>query len=180
MLEASLAALDIWSVECDFLINGGIANHVHSSIPTWTNATPRHTRCQTTDSLAIRHSAMAHNLETPVDVLVCFAHARGDHFPHWMLMLQTQGSRFGTWIHSTGGPTQNLPYTCTIQANKRVDSRGIESTELIGTIPAKDLNKVKAAAKRVQPQQCQMYVVSVVSELEKKGLLPQGTTAQVR
>lgn len=67
-------------------------------------------------------------------------------------MLQTQGSMFGTWIHSTGGPIQDSPLTCTIQANKRVNSHGIEHTELIGTISPKDINKVNAAAKGVQPQ----------------------------
>ncbi|KAL8935694.1 MAG: hypothetical protein Q9211_004559, partial [Gyalolechia sp. 1 TL-2023] len=96
-----------------------------------------------------------------------------------MLMLQTRGAPVGTWIHSTGGPTLNAPYICTIQANKRVNSRDIESTDFLGTISPKDFNKVKAAAKRVPPQQCQMYVVTVTSELEKKGLLPNGTTARL-
>lgn len=122
---------------------------------------------------------MSHDPETPIDIYVCFGHERGTHYPHWMLMLRNRGSMVGTWIHSTGGPTQNTPYACTIQANKRVNSHGIESTELLGTISLKDVNKVKAAAKRVPPQQCQMYVVTLASELEKKGLLPNGVTARL-
>ena len=78
---------------------------------------------------------------------------------------------FGTWNHSTGEPIQKSPYTCTIKANKRVNSHRIEHTELIGIISPKDINTVNAAAKGVQPQQCQMYFVSLVLELENKGLL---------
>ncbi|KAL8946682.1 MAG: hypothetical protein Q9183_007875 [Haloplaca sp. 2 TL-2023] len=85
----------------------------------------------------------------------------------------------GTWTHSTGGPTQNTPYACKIQANKRVNSHGIESTELLGTISPKDINNVHAAAKRVPPQQCQIYVVTSTSELEKKALLPHSVTSRL-
>lgn len=32
-------------------------------------------------------------------------------------------------------------------------------------------------AKCIEPQQCQMYVLAVIAELEKNGLLPEGRTA---
>ena len=43
-----------------------------------------------------------------------------------------------------------------------------------------DLNKVIAAAKRIEPQQCQMYVVAVVAKLDRKGLLPAGRTSLLK
>lgn len=67
----------------------------------------------------------------------------------------------------------------TIEANKRVNSRGIESIELLGTVSPKDVKKIIAAAKRVPLQQCQMYVITVASELEKRGFLQNGTTSRL-
>ena len=110
----------------------------------------------------------------PVNVLVCYSKERGTKYPHWMLMLVPQGRQRGTWYHSVGGPTQDRPYEVAIEANKRTDSHGIESTELVGTIQAKDVNKVKAAAQRTPAQQCQRNVVHLVHNLEKKGLTRPG------
>jgi len=115
----------------------------------------------------------------PIDVLVCYEKERGTKYPHWMLMLVSQGGQRGTWYHSTGGPTQGTPYAVTIEANKRLDSHGIQSTEQIGTIMPKDVNKVKAAAQRVQPQQCQRYVVHLVHGLEKKDLARAGEAVRL-
>lgn len=94
-------------------------------------------------------------------------------------MLRSKDSNFGTWYHSTGGPTRNEPYKVTIQANKRVDSHGTQSTECLGTISPRDVSKVTAAAKRVPPQQCQKYVVSLIAELENRHLLPYGHAARL-
>lgn len=94
-------------------------------------------------------------------------------------MLRSRDSTHSTWYHSTGGPTQNAPYQVTIQDHKRVASHGIKSLQLLGTISPKDQNKVKAAAQRVPAQQCQRYVVALISELEHKGLLPPGQAAQL-
>lgn len=113
----------------------------------------------------------------PVKVYVCYAHERGDSYPHWLLSLHSPGASKCTWIHSTGGPSQQKGYEYTCQADKPVISRGIASTSLLGTVSPRDVNKVLAASKRIEPQQYQMYVVAVVAELEKKGLLPPGKTA---
>src|SRR5947209_2517838 len=110
----------------------------------------------------------------PIDVYVCFGVERGTKYPHWMLMLRSRDSARGTWYHSIGGPSQNRPYEVEIAANKRVDSRGIQSMERIGTISVNDVNKVRAAAQRVPAQQCQRYVVALVAELEHRGLIPPG------
>ena len=108
---------------------------------------------------------------------MCYGHEGSQHYPHWLLSLRTSNATKCTWIHSTGGPSQNKNYERSIQAGKSVESRGIASTSFQGNISARDVSKVIAAAKRVEPQQCQMYVVAVIAELEKKGLLPQGRTA---
>lgn len=122
---------------------------------------------------------MSFDPNLPVDVYVCFGVERGTKFPHWMLMLRERDSIFGTWYHSTGGPSQSRPYEVTVQGHKRVDSHGIQSIELLGTIRATDVAKVTSAAKRIQPQQCQTYVVSLVAELENRRLLPPGHAAQL-
>jgi len=123
---------------------------------------------------------MPFNPNQPIEVHVCYAHERGDNHPHWLLSLKSPYAAKCTWIHSTGGPSQKRHYECTIQADKPIISRGIASTSLLGTVSPRDLNKVLAAAKRIEPQQCQMYVVAVVAQLEKKGLLPRGKTAYLK
>jgi len=115
----------------------------------------------------------------PADVYICYGVERETKFPHWMLMIRSRDSAYGTWYHSTGGPTQNIPYQVTVQDHKRAASPGIGSLQLLGTISPKDQNKVKAAAQRVPPQQCQRYVVALISELEHRGLLPPGRAAQL-
>lgn len=90
-------------------------------------------------------------------------------------MLLPPGNPYCTWYHVTGGPTQGLQYTLQIQANKRVDSFGIASKTRIGTIPATEVNKVKAAAQAVPLQRCQRWTVAVLGRLEQKGLVPPGT-----
>ncbi|CAK3799037.1 Hypothetical predicted protein [Lecanosticta acicola] len=115
----------------------------------------------------------------PIDVLVCYGKERGTRYPHWMLMLISQGAQRGTWYHAVGGPTQHAPYSLAVQADKRLDSHGIETTELIGSIMPKDVNKFKSAAQRVKPQQCQRFVVAVVHELEKKELINRGEAVRL-
>jgi hypothetical protein len=119
---------------------------------------------------------MSFNHSLPVDIELAIGVERGTKFPHWMLMLRHQNAPTGTWYHSTGGPSQNRPYKLEIQGGKRSNSRGIQSLELLGTISGEDVKKVTAAAKRVQPQQCQTFVVSMVYELERKNMVPPGTT----
>ena len=120
---------------------------------------------------------MSFNPHHPVEVHVCYGHESTQHHPHWLLSLQSSNSTNCAWIHSTGGPSQNRNYECSIQAKESVDSRGIAFTSFQGNISARDVDKVIAAAERIEPQQCQLYVVAVVAELEREGLLPEGRTA---
>ena len=111
------------------------------------------------------------------EIHVCYGHEHLGEYPHWLLSLQSPGASQCTWIHSTGDPSQGRAYECSIQANNHVESAGIASSSIQGYIFAKDVGKVIEVAKGVEPQQCQMYVIAVVAELEKTGLLPQGRTA---
>ncbi|ERF73999.1 hypothetical protein EPUS_03813 [Endocarpon pusillum Z07020] len=122
---------------------------------------------------------MAFDPKLPIEVYLALCVQRDENAPHWMLLLRSEGSMASTWYHSTGGPTQRTDYKVSIEAGKRFNSRGIASTEKLGTITPADVNKVKAAAQRIVPQQCQTYVVSVVAELENKGLLLPGNAARL-
>ena len=122
---------------------------------------------------------MSFDPSLPVDVYACFGHERGTKYPHWMLMLRSRNSQFGTWYHSEGGPTRNTPYKVAIAGHKRFDSHGIHSKQFLGTIAPTDTNKVKSAAQRVPAQQCQMYVVALVAELERRRLLESGQAARL-
>ncbi|KAI1766708.1 hypothetical protein GGR53DRAFT_464030 [Hypoxylon sp. FL1150] len=94
---------------------------------------------------------------------------------HWMLIAATSGSNNCTWYHVAGGPTQNTDYTLQIQS-KRVNSRGIESHYQVADIQPKDINKLKSSAQKVTPKFCQRWVVEVLGDLERKSLVPVGTS----
>ncbi|KAF4998913.1 hypothetical protein FGRMN_2844 [Fusarium graminum] len=93
---------------------------------------------------------------------------------HWILMLSEGDSNRATWYHSTGGPTQGKPYQVSIDT-KRLDSHGVEFHHRVCKISAKDKNKVKAAAYRAPAKSCQMWFVDVLGDLEKRGIVPEGT-----
>ena len=112
---------------------------------------------------------MSFNPDRHVETLVCYSHECGDTYPHWLLSLRSVGAKECTRIHSIGGPSQERDYECSIRANKSLDSRSIASTSLQGTIVSQDVQKIIAIAKRIELQQCQMYVVAVVAELENEG-----------
>jgi len=67
-----------------------------------------------------------------------------------------------------------------IQANKRVNSLGIASKELIGTIQEKETNKLKSSAQKAGLQQCQRWTCDVIEDLERKRLIVAGTAETYR
>jgi hypothetical protein len=97
---------------------------------------------------------------------------------HWIIVVVPAGEIRCTYYHVLGGPTQGTSYTMQIQANKRIDSQGIEETHLITPILAKDLIQVKNAAQGAPLQRCQTWCVAVLAELERKGVVPAGTALQ--
>ncbi|KAJ5169561.1 uncharacterized protein N7500_002344 [Penicillium coprophilum] len=111
------------------------------------------------------------------DVYVAFCQRRGKAPLHWMLLLANPRSLRCTWYHVVGGPTQNRDYERKIQAGKRIDSFGISKKQYIGQIQARDINKVKSAVVVVPVQACQRWTVEVLAELERKCLIPVGTSA---
>ncbi|GKU11777.1 hypothetical protein FLAG1_02368 [Fusarium langsethiae] len=93
---------------------------------------------------------------------------------HWILIMAEEGSSQATWYHSTRGPTQGKPYSVVIK-QKRPNSHGIGKRDFIGQISSKDKNKIKSAAQRTPGLFCQRWVVNVIGDLEKRGVIPQGT-----
>ncbi|KAF2684253.1 hypothetical protein K458DRAFT_303217, partial [Lentithecium fluviatile CBS 122367] len=71
-------------------------------------------------------------------------------------------------------------YTMMIQANKRVNSRRISSRELIGTIDTKDINKLKNFTQSILLERRQRWTCNLLNELERKELIPAGTSAYYR
>jgi hypothetical protein len=114
-----------------------------------------------------------------VEALLCICKPRSNDPRHWIFMLRSENAEFGTWYHSTGGPTQGVPYKVQIQGSKRVNSHGIATTQSLGFMSPSDVNKVKSAAQRTPPQRCQTYVVELVADLEGRHLLPHGTAARL-
>jgi uncharacterized membrane protein YgcG len=109
------------------------------------------------------------------EIYVAFCNRRPNNDPlHWILLVATPGSRTCTWYYVEGNPTQG--YTLKIQANKRMDSFGIASKQYICRIDDKDIAKLRAAAQSVPMQRCQKWTVEVLRNLERRGLVPSGTT----
>jgi hypothetical protein len=100
-----------------------------------------------------------------LDVYVAFGQRRGTDPIHWILLVAPSGSDRYTWYHVTGGPTQGTGYTLMIQANKRVNSLGIASKELVGRIEEKDINKLKSSAQRVPLQRCQRWTCDLLEDI---------------
>ena len=109
------------------------------------------------------------------EIYVGFCHRRPTNDPlHWILIVRPQGSQRCTWYHVEGGATQG--YSLKIQANKRMDSFGVASKQFIGRIDEKDIGKLRASAQSISMQRCQRWTVEVLGSLERKGLVPGGTT----
>ncbi|KAK3302743.1 uncharacterized protein B0T15DRAFT_369339, partial [Chaetomium strumarium] len=107
-------------------------------------------------------------------VVVAICKKRPGDARHWILMLAEDDAENATWYHSVDGPTKGKPYKLDI-AVKRFRSQGVDKHYKIATIPAKEKNKVKAAAQNTPVKFCQRWVVDVLAVLEKKSLVPQGT-----
>jgi hypothetical protein len=57
-----------------------------------------------------------------------------------------------------------------------MDSFGISRRQYVGCISASDINKVKSAVVAVPVQNCQRWMVEVLAGLERKFLIPFGTS----
>lgn len=95
-------------------------------------------------------------------------------------MLVEQDAQTCTWYHVVGGPSQNRKYERKIQAGKRIDSHGISKKQWVSCILGSELGKVKSAVDAVRLQPCQRWTVEVLGGLEKKGLVPPGTSSDYR
>ncbi|KAL3485370.1 hypothetical protein BJX62DRAFT_243018 [Aspergillus germanicus] len=79
-------------------------------------------------------------------------------------------------IFIVGGRGERGPYKIAIEANKRLDSFAFASVRKICYIPEVSLGEVIDAARNVKPAQSQRYVLDMLSRLESKDVVPDGTT----
>ena len=126
-------------------------------------------------------SASQYSKRAPdLDVYIAFGKRRKpDQALHWMIVTSPAGSNDATYYHVTGGPTQNTAFKKEIQAGKKLNSNGIGEKHKIATVKDADKNKIKAAAQSAPlpgtGENCQNYVVNVLTSLEGKHLVPAGT-----
>jgi hypothetical protein len=103
---------------------------------------------------------------------------RGQGQPrHWILMLAEENATHAIFHHVTGGPMHGKPYEVVIEP-KRVDSHGIEKRYLIAQVLKKDRQKVKAAVRQAPPLFCQRWILNVLEDLEKQGIVPEETSSK--
>jgi len=115
-----------------------------------------------------------------LDIYVAFAPPRqrdGLPFAHWMLLVAISGSNDCTRYHTicSGPPSLYAGnYSVEIQ-DYRLDGLGTSSKELVGRIREKDWDKVDKSARRIPVQNCQKWVCALLEDLERKGLITEGT-----
>ncbi|KAJ0420249.1 hypothetical protein BJY00DRAFT_313186 [Aspergillus carlsbadensis] len=90
---------------------------------------------------------------------------------HWLLILAPSFSSIGTYysVQSQGGI-----YKHAISPHKALNTRSIEITGKLSTIPLEAGDVVDAIARSITPQRCPLYVTEVLWELEKCGLIGEG------
>lgn len=109
-------------------------------------------------------------------IWIAFGRRRGRDPLHWMILVAPQdNSGVATWYHVTGGPSQGTEYKVVIQNPKRFDSHGISEHHYVGELDEKDQKKLKASAQKIPAQRCQEWTVGVLGDLERKGLVAEGT-----
>ncbi|KAL5586258.1 hypothetical protein FOBRF1_016128 [Fusarium oxysporum] len=93
---------------------------------------------------------------------------------HWILMLAEENATRAIFYHTTGEPMHSKPYEVAIEP-KLVESHGIDKRHLIAKVLEKDRQEVKAAVRQAPPLFCQRWSLNVLEDLEKQGIVPEGT-----
>jgi len=112
----------------------------------------------------------------------------GGNDPHWYLV--TVEDSMGpmprnvksTYYHTNDGPTSpnNAPYRVAIQKDRNIRSEKLEFTALIcGGLTEDNIAFMKRAANKIRPHHCQKFVVCLLAELERKGIVPVGNAARL-
>ncbi|CVL07343.1 uncharacterized protein FPRN_13727 [Fusarium proliferatum] len=82
---------------------------------------------------------------------------RGQGQPrHWILMLAEEDATHAIFYHITGGPMRGKSYE----------------------VLEKDRQKIKAAVRQAPPLFCQRWILNVFEDLEKQGVVPEGTCSK--
>ncbi|CEL11189.1 hypothetical protein ASPCAL14292 [Aspergillus calidoustus] len=90
---------------------------------------------------------------------------------HWLLILAPSLSSIGTYYSVR---TSGSVYTHSISPHKPLNTPSIEITGKLSTIPIEAGAVVDTIARSITPQRCPLYVIEVLRELEKCGLIGEG------
>jgi hypothetical protein len=109
-------------------------------------------------------------------ISIGMGHSRPNTPQHWVLITYPVGSFNCTYYHTVGGRGEKGPYKVAIEANKHLGSFAFASVRKICYIPEVSLGEVVEVARDVKPAQSQRYVLDILSRLEGKNVVPEGTT----
>lgn len=111
----------------------------------------------------------------PLQLLLAICNPQpGEGTGHWILMLAEDRIRDVMWYHSTGGPAQGRPYKVEIEF-KKYDGCDANAYHCLGVIPDECREEVEASAQKVDGKFSQKWVIDVLDDLEKKGLIAAST-----
>jgi hypothetical protein len=100
---------------------------------------------------------------------------RKDQPEHWVMIIVIPGDDYCTFYHSNHEWLAWPRYQLYTEPMKRFDHYKVVNRDRICSIRESDMNKFRQACRDIEPQHCQRYVIEVLKELERKGLVPQGT-----
>ncbi|KAJ5665777.1 uncharacterized protein N7477_008225 [Penicillium maclennaniae] len=96
---------------------------------------------------------------------------------HWLLILDPLGRSNGTWWHTL--PTHDNDYELRKENTKNLDHSSIVLKQWVADIPVCELGHVQYMMMHDVPMQhSQRWVVAVLVALERKFLVPPGTSSQ--
>ncbi|KAL4875893.1 hypothetical protein BJY04DRAFT_223638 [Aspergillus karnatakaensis] len=91
---------------------------------------------------------------------------------HWMLILAPQGSTNCTFYHVKPDPYE---YRHCLEVGQSLNNEDLHTVHHIGVIPAEDQKNFYAISRNIPPERCHWYLVEMLAELERAGLLYEGT-----
>ncbi|KAJ0415133.1 hypothetical protein BJY00DRAFT_318123 [Aspergillus carlsbadensis] len=100
---------------------------------------------------------------------------RKDQPEHWVMMIVIPGDDYCTFYHANHEPLTWPRYQRYTEPMKRFDHCKVVRRDRICSIRESDMKKFRQVCWEIEPHHCQRYIIGVLNELEKDGLVPQGT-----
>ncbi|KAF4986705.1 hypothetical protein FGRMN_10716 [Fusarium graminum] len=120
-----------------------------------------------------------HSIDAPLQLTigVCTPHIE-DRPSHWILMLAERDSEHATWYHVLGGPSVGKPWQVVIGPGW-LNIWAVDTRYKVAEIPVGRRRAVRTAARRTPGRFCQGWVHDVIGDLEKQGVVPEGTQSMI-